>query len=306
MTEPTYEERLTGEAALWGADAERSAQVIPPDWRYHQNLRHNIIYHRHDINEFLDHIQPGMTTLELGCGAGWLTLAMAQRGAQATGIDISEQALNVARRYYESIRETVPGSVEYRVDDLNMLELPAAAYDVIAVKGTLHHLLRVDTVIAQIYKALRPGGLLWVADSAGEEALSTTLVASGLMFVLPTHIGYREKIGGLLRFGLRAPSRIKASIEAEGLSPFEGAGRDHDWIKLIGERFHVERRVDAPAVTGYITHQVNLPDGAALPLLRALCSIDTLLVRLKLLRNTGVILYARKPTHHSGASIGTM
>ncbi len=295
MTEPTYEQKLAGEAELWGTDAEQSAATVPPDWQYHQNLRHNIIYHKRDINAFLAHIKPGMTTLELGCGSGWLTLALAQRGAHATGLDISAKALNVARQYYESIQATVSGSVNYRVEDLNALQLPPTTYDVIAVKGTLHHLLHLDHVIAQIYSALKPGGLLWVSDSDGGESLSTALVASGLMFVLPTHVSYGDKIRGLLRFGTQAPQRIKASIEAEGLSPFEGAGRDHDWLQLVSERFVIEQRIQAPAVTGYITHQVNLPDVLALPLLRGLLVIDQALVNLKLLRSTGVILYARKP-----------
>ncbi len=295
MTPATdYEQQLAGEAELWGRDAERQSQSTPPDWRHHRSLRHNIIYHRADIDAFLEHIQPGMTVLELGCASGWLTLAMAQRGANAMGMDISDKALNVARRYYESIKDSVSGAATYQVADLNMLELPAETYDVVAVKGTLHHLVRMDHVIAQIHKALKPGGLLWASDSHGEESLPTVLVASGLMFVLPTHVSYAEKFRGLLRFGLKSPSRIKASIEAEGLSPFEGAGREHDWVRLIGERFTVERRVDAPAVTGYITHQLKLPDWAALPLLRGLCAVDRLLVRIKLLRNTGVILYARK------------
>jgi 2-polyprenyl-3-methyl-5-hydroxy-6-metoxy-1,4-benzoquinol methylase len=289
-----YEAKLAQEAELWGSDAERSAQSVPPDWGAHRNLRHNSIYHTADIDAFLQHIQRGITALELGCGSGWLTLAMAQRGAQAKGIDISDKALNVARRYYDSIRDSVSGSVEYELADLNTVQLPPETYDVIAVKGTLHHLTQMDAVIDQIYRALKPGGLLWVSDSHGEETLATVLVASALMFVLPTQTSYRDKFAGLLRFGLKAPSRIKASIEAEGLSPFEGAGREHDWVKLIGERFVVEQRIDSPAVTGYITHQVKMPDTLALPLLRGLCVLDRALVRLKLLHNTGVILYARK------------
>ena len=289
-----YEQKLAGEAALWGAEAETRAQEVPPDWRYHRHLRHNIIYHTADIDAFLAHVQPGMTALELGCGAGWLTLAMAQRGANATGLDISAQALDVARDYAASVGDSLSGSVTYEVADLNRLQLPPEHYDVIAVRGTLHHLLRLDHVVEQMYIALKPGGLLWVSDSDGEEATATVLVASALMFLLPTAISYRDKLTGLIRFGTRAPSRIKASIEAEGLSPFEGAGRDHDWVQMIHQRFTVEQRVDAPAVTGYITHQLKLPDWAALPLLRALCWLDRGLVRFRLLRNTGMILYARK------------
>lgn len=293
---PDYQEQLAGEAALWGADAERQAQTTPPDWRYHRHLRHNAIYHQGDVDAFLAHIQPGMVALELGCASGWLTLAMAQRGAHALGLDISDKSLQIARDYYDSIRDTVSGSVEYRAADLNMLDLPAETYDVIAVKGTLHHLVNMDHVIQTIHSALKPGGLLWASDSDGDESLPTVLVASALMFVLPTQVSYGDKVRGLLRFGVKSPSRIKASIQAEGLSPFEGAGREHDWMQLISDQFTVEQRVNAPAVTGYITHQIKLPDRVALPLLRALCVVDRLLVRLHLLRSTGVILYARKGT----------
>jgi hypothetical protein len=87
---------------------------------------------------------------------------------------------------------------------------------------------------------------------------------------------------------------VKASIEAEGLSPFEGVGREHDWLKLVYQHFTVERRVDLPAVTGYVTAQLKAPDWIALPLLKVMRAVDRLLVRAKLLRNTTVVLYARK------------
>src|SRR5690606_24495673 len=109
----SYEQKLAEEAALWGDVAEEHARTTPPDWKYHRLLRHNIIYHTADIDEFLSHIQPGMNTLELGCASGWLTLAMAQRGAHATGMDISEQALSVAQSYYNTIQDSVSGRVSY-------------------------------------------------------------------------------------------------------------------------------------------------------------------------------------------------
>ena len=88
------------------------------------------------------------------------------------------------------------GSVDYQVADLNQLDLPADTYDVIAVKGTLHHLINLPQVIAQVHQALKAGGLFWVHDTDGDEATSTVLVASGLMFLLPTHVSYREKFKG--------------------------------------------------------------------------------------------------------------
>ncbi len=289
-----YERDLQEEAAHWSAEAVQQAQSVPPDWRYHRTLRHNAIMHTADIDALLAHVQPGMRALELGCASGWLTLAMAQRGAVASGLDIGEEALQVARDYYAQVRAETPGSVEYHVSDLNYLDLPTETYDLVVVKGALHHLIRLDQVIEQIHKALKRGGLLWASDQDGGEAFATVLTASALMFVLPTEISYSEKIRGLLHFGLRSPSRIKASMEAEGSSPFEGAGREHDWLKLIQERFVVEALARAPAFTGYITAQVKLPDTLALPLLRGLRAADRLLVRAGVLHSTGVVVYARK------------
>jgi 2-polyprenyl-3-methyl-5-hydroxy-6-metoxy-1,4-benzoquinol methylase len=289
-----YQRKLREEADHWGDEAATQARSVPPDWRFHRHLRHNVIMHAADIDALLAHVQPGMRTLELGCSSGWLTLAMAQHGADATGIDVSEEALQIARAYFAQVRAETSGSVEYRFADMNYLDLPAATYDLVTVKGTLHHLMRLDHVIAEIDKSLKPGGLLWVSDSDGEEARLTVLVASASMFVLPTYISYREKLRGLLRFGLRGPSRIKASMEAEGSSPFEGAGREHDWVKLIRARFVVEAFARAPAFTGYLTAQVSLADSLALPLLRLMRAVDRSLVRARLLRSSGVVLYARK------------
>lgn len=291
----SYEEQLQQEAALWGAvDAQHAAQV-PPDWNAHRHLRHNAIMHTADIDALLAHIQPEMRALELGCASGWLSLAMAQRGAHVTGLDISDQSLQIARDYYAQVQAQTRGSVEYAVADLNALSLPANTYDVIVTKGTLHHLVGMEHVIATVFDALKPGGLFWVSDQDGDEALPTALFASAVMFVLPTTVSYRAKFGGLFKFGLNAPARIKASMQAEGLSPFEGAGREHDWRKLIYARFDVAQEIRKPAITGYIAHQIDLPDAAAMPILKALRAVDGALVRMGALKSTGVILYARKP-----------
>lgn len=294
MDDRSYAEKLAHEAEVWGSVAEQQASTLPPDWRYHRALRHNVIMHTVHIDALLSHVHPGSSVLELGCSSGWLTLGMAQRGARAHGIDIGEKAVQIARAYYDSVKEKVPGTATYQVADLNTTDLPAEYYDVVAVKGVLHHLLNLESVIDRIYKVLKPGGLLWIADVNGDETMPVVLIASALTFVLPTQVPYRHKIKGLLRFGVRAPERIKASMQASGLSPFEGVARQQDWLKLISRRFTVEQRIDHPAFTGYVTAEIKLPDRFALPLLRIMHKLDSVLVRHKILHSTGVTLYARK------------
>jgi hypothetical protein len=122
------------------------------------------------------------------------------------------------------------------------------------------------------------------------------LLAGAFAFVLATQTSYGDKVRALFKFGLKTPSRVQASIEAHGLSPFEGAGREHDWLQLVYQHFAVERRVNLPAFTGYVSAQWIAPDSVAIPILKVMRAFDRLLIRLKLLRNTGVVLYARKVT----------
>ncbi len=48
--------------------------------------------------QMLPESMEGMTAVELGCGTGYVSAWMARRGARVTGIDLSEQQLNTARR----------------------------------------------------------------------------------------------------------------------------------------------------------------------------------------------------------------
>lgn len=288
-----YQQQLSAEAELWGEEAERLAATVPPEWRYHRKLRHNVIVHGPEIEVLLGLVRPGMSALELGCASGWLTLALAQQGADAMGMDLSEKSLAVARAYYETVRPSVKGTAAYMSADLNHLQLPEKSYDVIVVKSVLHHLVRPEQVIAEIRKALKPGGLVWIDDTNGDETLSAALIAGGLCLLLPTQTPYADKFRALLRFGLRAPERVKASIEAHGLSPFEGAGREHDWLALVYQHFTIERRVSLPGITGYVSAQLKLPDRLAIPILKTLRAVERLLLRLRLIKSTGVVLYAR-------------
>ncbi|MCY4106057.1 MAG: class I SAM-dependent methyltransferase [Chloroflexi bacterium] len=297
METSSYEEQLAREGEIWGRAARDLAARIPPDWREHRKrLRHNIVFQGANIDEFLNHIRPGMRVLDLGCGAGWLTLAMAQRGAEATGIDISAESLNVAREYYESIRHEVPGSVRYEIADLNQVSLTAGTYDVIAVCGALHHLTNARHTIEEAHQALRPGGLFWASDLLGEESRAAAVLTGALMFLLPIEISYRDKFAGLFRFGLHSPERVKAALEGEGFSPFEGAAREEDWFAVLRAQFVVQRAFHFPKISHYFAgpEMIRLPDRWSLPLLRGIAALERALLRIGWLRGTGWVIYARK------------
>jgi 2-polyprenyl-3-methyl-5-hydroxy-6-metoxy-1,4-benzoquinol methylase len=242
LSDEAYARALAQEAEVWGADAVSKAGVMAPDWLAYRRVPELAIVEEQEIGRLLALIKPGMRVLELGCNSGALTVAAARQGALAEGMDISAAALEVARSYYESIKDTLPGQASYAVADLNRVTLPENTYDIIFIKGTLHHLPEADRLLAQVDGALKPGGLLWVMDSHGRTPFRSVLAASALTFLLPTKVSYRDKFAGLRRFGLGAPARVQASIEADGLSPFEGVGREVDWLAVVRDRFVIERR----------------------------------------------------------------
>ena len=93
-------------------------------------------------------IQPGKT-LDLATGKGRNALFLAAKGFNVEGIDISEVALQEARR--EAQERGL--SVTFRQTDLGHIELPESAYDLILNFNFLDRVL-----IPRIKKALKLGG----------------------------------------------------------------------------------------------------------------------------------------------------
>lgn len=93
-------------------------------------------------------VQPGRA-LDIATGKGRNALFLAERGFQVEAVDISEVALREARR--RAAERNI--SVTFRQADLDSVELPATAYDLIL---NFNFLLR--PLISKIRRALKPGG----------------------------------------------------------------------------------------------------------------------------------------------------
>lgn len=105
------------------------------------------------ITENLD--MPNCKILDVGCGGGILTEALARLGAQVTGIDLSEASIEAAKLH---AREQGL-NIDYRYESIeDVAEKHAGEFDVITCMEMLEHVPEPNKTIAACSRLLKPGG----------------------------------------------------------------------------------------------------------------------------------------------------
>ncbi|RDV00849.1 class I SAM-dependent methyltransferase [Trinickia dinghuensis] len=91
--------------------------------------------------------------VDLGCGFGWASRWMREHGAASVlGIDLSQNMIDRA------VTTTNDPAIEYRIADLDALELPDAAFDLAYSSLALHYVKDFRRIVRMIRHALVPGG----------------------------------------------------------------------------------------------------------------------------------------------------
>jgi len=95
-----------------------------------------------------------LAVLEVGCGLGTDGAQFAKAGARYTGIDLTDAAVELAKRRFELF--DLPGT--FRVADAERLDFPDNSFDLVYSHGVLHHTPDTPTAVREIHRVLRPGG----------------------------------------------------------------------------------------------------------------------------------------------------
>ena len=95
-----------------------------------------------------------LSVLEVGCGLGTDGAQFAKAGAIYTGIDLTDAAVDLARRRFELFQL----SGTFRVADAERLDFPDNTFDIVYSHGVLHHTPDTAAAVREIHRVLRPGG----------------------------------------------------------------------------------------------------------------------------------------------------
>lgn len=119
-------------------------------------------YYRHEIHgpALLAVCEPlaGQRVLDLGCGQGFFTRQLAQHGAQAVGVDISEELLALAHRH----EAEEPLGIEYYLTNAAEVHLRFAAgsFDLVTACFALHDMAKPAAALRSAHHVLKDGGRL--------------------------------------------------------------------------------------------------------------------------------------------------
>ena len=175
----------------------------------------------------------GVRVLDVGCGAGLLSEALAGEGAIVTALDLSPELIDVAKLHLlESGRQ-----VDYRVVSVEELaaQMPGA-FDAVTCMEMLEHVPDPGSVLAACARLLRPGGRLLLST------LNRTPLAFGAAIV------GAEYVAGLLPRGTHdyqrfiKPSELAAWLREAGLELQDVSGLAYDPIRRrawIGKRTEI-------------------------------------------------------------------
>ncbi len=140
-------------------------------------------------------LEGGLDVADFGCGSGYAINLMAQAfpASRFTGVDFSDEAIATAAADAERLGLR---NASFLSADVATLNAPAT-YDLITAFDTIHDQAHPAAVLANIHRALRPGGVLLMADIKASSrlednigvAMSTYRYTVSLTHCMPVSLG---------------------------------------------------------------------------------------------------------------------
>ncbi len=121
---------------------------------------------------------PGETVLDLGCGAGFDTLLTGQKvgpNGNVIGVDMTPEMIAKARHNASLLSLT---SVEFILGEIEHLPLPDASVDLVISNGVFNLCPDKPRVLSEVFRVLKSGGRLQMADILLERNVTPQEVAS--------------------------------------------------------------------------------------------------------------------------------
>ena len=130
----------------------------------------------------------GKTVLDIACGTGYGTALLAQKAQHVYGVDISQEAVDYARKYHQCDNTT------FLAGNCSAIPMDDASADIVVSFETIEHIENHASFLSEIKRVLRPYGTLII--SSPNKRLYTDILKTNNPYHV--HELYTEEFVGLM------------------------------------------------------------------------------------------------------------
>lgn len=174
------------------------------------------------------------TILDLGCGSGQLTAAIATAAKEVHGVDFSADMVKDAQANYPSIHFEQGDAAHF---------VRNAFYDAIFSNATLHWVSEHEKAMQSMYSSLKPGGRM-VVEFGGKgnngsmlKALRQVLTQRGYDENAKVDFWYFPSIGDYTHKLEKVGFRVARAEHYDRWTPLKGEEGMKDWFRMFGSTF---------------------------------------------------------------------
>ena len=147
--------------------------------------------------------------VEFGCGTGFYTEALAGKSHTVLATDISQGMLDVAKR------QVTAANVIFQAEDCQRTSLPDGTFDTAFISLVIHF-TEPDRTVAEMYRILRLGGTLIIANLDPQQLNTLGRIRSMFRVLYQGVIGYRVKPPKGFGRNMTSEKQLRELLERSG------------------------------------------------------------------------------------------
>jgi ubiquinone/menaquinone biosynthesis C-methylase UbiE len=234
--------------------------------------------------------------LSLGCGAAGLEVFAAGQGLFQSMVALEASSISLDQARQAAATQAVT-NVDFRLANIDRLELDPSSYDVVLMNMSLHHVKELRTLLSQVRRALRADGFFLINEFVGPRQfqftdLQLSLVAD-LLAALPEEWRRDSTTGQVKDHYRRMP------VEHWNVTDPSEAIRSDRIVPEVEKQFRVIERIDYGGtilnlLLEHIVHNFDPAVEKDVAAIRLLSTFEAILIRQGVIQSDFTAMAARK------------